>query len=91
MTDDGTTATGGLSGITEDTPGHAGAPGEAGSIDGVSAFGGEPETGEAGAFEPHPGNTEASSADLDAWTTSTERGEGLVTGDDGGVTGPDDL
>ena len=28
MTDDGSQATGGMTGITEDTPGHAGTPGE---------------------------------------------------------------
>ncbi|WP_216323783.1 hypothetical protein [Deinococcus aestuarii] len=95
MTDDGGAATGGMRGITDDTPEHAGAPGEAGSVDGVSAFGGEPETGESGAARAHAGdppqNPEAVTADLDAWTASTERAKGLVTGPDGGVTGPDDL
>lgn len=43
MTGDGTTATGGMRGITDDTPEHTGAVGEAGSIDGVSGAGGTPE------------------------------------------------
>ncbi|WP_345454476.1 hypothetical protein [Deinococcus aluminii] len=48
MTDDGVTATGGLRGITEDTPEQAGAPGEAGGIDGVSAAGARTETYDVG-------------------------------------------
>ncbi|BDP43263.1 hypothetical protein DAETH_32320 [Deinococcus aetherius] len=92
MTDDGATATGGMRGITDDTPEHAGAPGEAGSVDGVSAFGGEPESGEVGAFSTPahdaPQDTEAITASMD---DEREREEGLVSGIGGGVTGTDDL
>ncbi|WP_102126107.1 hypothetical protein [Deinococcus planocerae] len=89
MTDDGAAATGGMRGITEDTPDHAGAPGEAGSVDGVSAFGGEPEVGEAEGFiapDDPPQATDAVTADRQG-----EREEGLVSGLGGGVTGTDDL
>lgn len=48
MTDDGMTATGGLRGISEDTPEQAGTPGEAGAIDGVSAAGAPTETYDVG-------------------------------------------
>lgn len=92
MTDDGATATGGMRGILDDTPGHAGTPGEAGSVDGVSAFGGEPETGEAEAFtapdRDSPETTDAITASMD---DEREEKEGLVTGIGGGVTGTGDL
>lgn len=55
MTDEGSAATGGLRGIEEDRPGEAGAPGEAGSVDGVSGAGdpgGHPLPSEEGQGEP---------------------------------------
>lgn len=77
MTDDAEAATGGMGGTPEDTPEHAAPEGR----------------GEPGATPVHPddttGNTEAGTADLDAWTTRTEREEGLASGG-GGVAGADD-
>ncbi|MEF2277075.1 hypothetical protein V3W47_02115 [Deinococcus sp. YIM 134068] len=83
MTDDGSLATGGMTGITEDTPGHAGAPGEAGSIEGISAFGDDTETPEEGDTPP----------DLPGTPLDPEGGheEGLITDGRGGVTGTSDL
>ncbi|GBF07683.1 hypothetical protein DAERI_160061 [Deinococcus aerius] len=85
--DDGGAATGGMSGITEDTPDQAGVPGEAGSIDGVSAAGAPPETYDVS------GNADGSgeSPGQEGGAAEAESGEGLVSGDTGGVTGTSDL
>ncbi|WP_019587958.1 hypothetical protein [Deinococcus apachensis] len=87
---DGATATGGLRGITEDTPDQAGVPGEAGSIDGVSAAGAPPETYD---VSGNAGDTRGTgeSTELEAGGPETESDEDLVSGDTGGVTGTSDL
>lgn len=85
----GATATGGMSGITKDTPGHAGVPGEAGGIDGVSAAGAPPETYDvSGNADDADGTGGSTKPDEGA---EAESGEGLVSGDTGGVTGTSDL
>lgn len=96
-----TTATGGLHGITEDTPGHAGTPQEAGSIDGISALGTPPDTAEAtritggtqitletaGAEEQAP-ETPTPQPNALSWKEQDEQREkGMGGSEDGGVTG----
>lgn len=88
--DDGATATGGMRGITEDSPGHAGVPGEAGGIDGVSAAGAPPETYDVSGNADDADGTQGSSEQEDEGAQA-ESGEGLVSGDTGGVTGTSDL
>lgn len=99
--DDGAAATGGMRGITEDTPDHVGAPGEAGSIDGVSAAGAEPATYDVGGYTADTHGTEASAEttmEAGGTTGSTDQApgeaetdEGLISGNIGGVTGTSDL
>ena len=101
MTDDGMTATGGLHGITEDTPERAGAPTGAGSIDGISAAGDPPATAEesrtTGGTQITLENSEAAppaAQDADQTRPALSREEqeeqrekGLGDSEDGGVTG----
>ncbi len=100
--DDGAAATGGMRGITEDTPNNAGAPGEAGGIDGVSAAGAEPATYDVGGYAANThgtGGSAGATAEAGGTTGGTdqrvrgaeaETDDGLISGDTGGVTGTSD-
>ncbi|MEF2277796.1 hypothetical protein V3W47_05745 [Deinococcus sp. YIM 134068] len=94
MTDDARAVMDGVRGSTEDPPQHAGALEESGGAGTVSAPRSALTPGEVGAASAQPddtlGNTEAVTADMDAWTTSTEREKEFLTGADEGVTGTND-
>jgi len=100
--ENGTTATGGLHGITEDTPGHAGSPRGAGSIDGISSAGASSDTAEnsritggtqitletAEANEDQEPQTPTPQPNALSWEEQDEQREkGMGGSEDGGVTG----
>lgn len=95
------TATGGLHGITGDTPEGAGTPSGAGSVDGISGAGEPPRTAEesrttggtqitlenAGATPPEAQTTDQTHPALSREEQQEQREKGLGDSEDGGVTG----
>ncbi|SMB90578.1 hypothetical protein [Deinococcus hopiensis] len=98
MPEDGMTATGGLHGITQDTPETAGTPTGAGSVDGISAAGDPPATAEESRttggtlITAERGGAEGGDAApahpaLARAEQEEQREKGMGDSEDGGVTG----